>query len=74
MGMTVDEALPTVEQYIDRACRQGMSQVRLVHGIGRGRLRDAIAEALRHHPLVSRFHVSESGGKITIVELERCEA
>ena len=74
MGMTVDEALPAVEQYIDRACRHGMSQVRLVHGIGRGRLRDAIAEVLRHHPLVCRFHVDESGGRITIVELERCEA
>lgn len=74
MGMTVDEAMPAVEQYIDRACRHGMSQVRLVHGSGRGRLRDAVAEVLRHHPLVSRFHAGDGGGRMTIVELERCEA
>jgi DNA mismatch repair protein MutS2 len=74
MGMTVDEALPAVEQHIDRACRCGMSQVRLVHGIGRGRLRDAIAEVLRHHPLVIRFHPGDGEGRMTIVELERCEA
>jgi DNA mismatch repair protein MutS2 len=70
MGTTVDEALPAVEQYLDRASLQGISRVRIVHGIGSGRLREAIREFLQHHPLVRGFHAGDVGGSTTIVELE----
>ncbi len=70
LGSTVDEALPLVEQYLDQAAVQGMPRVRLIHGIGSGRLRDAITELLRRHPLVRRFHAGDVGGGTTIVELE----
>jgi DNA mismatch repair protein MutS2 len=66
----VDDALPAVEQYLDRATVQGIPRVRIIHGIGSGRLRDAIADFLRHHPLVHRFHAGDTGGGTTIVELE----
>ena len=70
LGSTVDDALPAVEQYLDRATVQGIPRVRIIHGIGSGRLRDAIADFLRHHPLVHRFHAGDTGGGTTIVELE----
>jgi DNA mismatch repair protein MutS2 len=70
MGSTVDEALPAVEQYLDRANLQGISRVRIVHGIGSGRLREAIREFLQHHPLVRGFQAGDVGGGTTIVELE----
>jgi DNA mismatch repair protein MutS2 len=70
LGSTVDDALPAVEQYLDRATVQGIPRVRIIHGIGSGRLREAIADFLQHHPLVHRFHAGDAGGGTTIVELE----
>jgi DNA mismatch repair protein MutS2 len=70
LGSTVDDALPAVEQYLDRATVQGIPRVRIVHGIGSGRLRDAIADFLRHHPLVHRFYAGDVSGGTTLVELE----
>ncbi|MDH3598972.1 MAG: Smr/MutS family protein, partial [Candidatus Tectomicrobia bacterium] len=70
LGSTVDDALPAVEQYLDRATVQGIPRVRIIHGIGSGRLRDAIADFLQHHPLVHRFYSGDTGGGTTIVELE----
>jgi DNA mismatch repair protein MutS2 len=67
----VEEALPAVEKYLDQAFMQGMPRLRIVHGVGSGRLREAITELLAHHPLVHRFQAGDSGGGITIVELER---
>ncbi len=70
LGSTVDEALPAVEQYLDRAAVQGISRIRIVHGVGRGRLRNAIADLLQHHASVQRFHADEASGGTTIVELK----
>ena len=70
LGATVDEALPAVEKYLDRAFTEGLARVSIVHGIGSGRLRQAITELLEHHPLVRRFQAGDAGGGTTIVELE----
>jgi len=70
LGATVDEALPAVEQYLERALGRGMSRVRIIHGIGTGRLRDAITDLLRRHPQVRQFQAGDVGGGSTVVELE----
>lgn len=70
LGLTVDEALPAVDRYLDQAVAQGMPRVRLIHGVGSGRLREAIVELLHHHPLARRFHAGDVSGGSTIVELE----
>jgi DNA mismatch repair protein MutS2 len=70
LGATVDEALPAVEQYLERALGRGMSRVRIIHGIGTGRLREAITELLRRHPQVRTFQAGDAGGGSTVVELE----
>jgi DNA mismatch repair protein MutS2 len=70
LGATIDEALPTVEKYLDRAFTEGVPRVHIVHGVGSGRLRQAIIGLLEHHPLVRRFQAGDAGGGTTIVELE----
>jgi DNA mismatch repair protein MutS2 len=70
LGATVDEALPAVEKYLDQAFTAGLPRVHIVHGVGSGRLRQAITALLEHHPLVRRFQAGDAGGGTTIVELE----
>ncbi len=70
LGTTVDEALPAVEKHLDRAFTEGLSRVHIIHGVGSGRLRQAITALLEHHPLVRRFQAGDAGGGTTIVELE----
>jgi DNA mismatch repair protein MutS2 len=71
LGYTVEEALPVVEKYLDQAFTQGVPRLRIVHGVGSGRLRDAITDLLSRHPLVRRFQAGDIGGGTTTVELER---
>ena len=58
-GMRVDEALFRVEEFLDKAVRDGMSSVRIVHGKGTGALRQAVRELLSGHPL-ARSHAPEA--------------
>jgi DNA mismatch repair protein MutS2 len=52
IGLRVDEALSTLEPFINHAAAAGLSEVRIIHGVGTGRLRDAVREELERHPLV----------------------
>jgi DNA mismatch repair protein MutS2 len=52
IGLRVDEALSTLEAFISHAAATGLREVRIIHGIGTGRLRDAVREELGRHPLV----------------------
>ncbi len=58
-GMRVEEALFRVEEFLDKAVRDGMSSVRIVHGKGTGVLRQAVRELLSGHPL-ARSHAPEA--------------
>lgn len=42
-------------QFLDKAIRLGIPRVFIIHGVGEGKLRDAIADSLRRHPDVHRF-------------------
>ena len=70
--MTVDEALPLIDQHLDAAFRAGLAQVRVIHGKGTGTLRRAVRDMLSQHPLVLS-HASapphEGGDGVTVVEL-----
>jgi DNA mismatch repair protein MutS2 len=67
----VDQAVPELEKYLDHAFMQGVSRVRIIHGVGSGRLREAITKVLAEHPLVHRFEGGGARGGMTVVELER---
>ncbi len=71
-GQTLDEALPTIDQFLDRAYRAGLRRLEVVHGKGTGTLRQAVRDMLRTHPLVSTFEggAREEGGEgVTIVHM-----
>ena len=60
-GMEVDEALGTLDQALDRAVLGGMSELRIVHGIGRGILRAVVERHLRGHPQVASQRMGGAG-------------
>jgi DNA mismatch repair protein MutS2 len=71
-GQTVDEAMPTVEQYLDEAFRAGLPWTRIVHGKGTGTLRRQVRDMLAKHPLVKSYEQArpEEGGEgVTIAYL-----
>jgi DNA mismatch repair protein MutS2 len=51
-GRRADDAVATVDTFVDDAFRAGAPFVRIIHGKGTGALRLAIRDHLRHHPLV----------------------
>jgi len=69
VGLTVEEALPVLDKFIDDAILGKLEKVDIIHGIGTGRLREAIGEHLKHHRNVKRFgpkDIMRSG--VTVVE------
>jgi len=71
-GLTVDEALPAVDEYINQAAIAGLPWVRIVHGKGSGALRKAIRDTLKGHPLVKQYASAgdnEGGDGATVVTL-----
>jgi arsenate reductase len=58
------EVASVVSEYIDEAARAGFHQVRLIHGKGKGALRQTVAALLSGHPRVDSFTVAppEAGG------------
>jgi DNA mismatch repair protein MutS2 len=71
-GQTVDEALPAVDQYLDRAYRASLPWVRIIHGRGTGTLRRQVREMLHKHPLVRSYETGkpeEGGDGVTVAHL-----
>jgi DNA mismatch repair protein MutS2 len=72
IGLTVEDALPKVDKFIDQALLHGLEKVQIIHGVGSGRLRDAIGRYLNGHRAVKSLSSGETmkGGRgMTIVEL-----
>lgn len=73
LGMTVEEALYEVENFIDRAVMDNLEQVKIIHGVGTGKLRAAISQRLKSHKNVKEFRLGKYGeGEtgVTIVTLK----
>ncbi|REJ99559.1 MAG: hypothetical protein DWQ36_24810 [Acidobacteria bacterium] len=51
IGQRVEPALERLDEYLDRALLAGHDSVRVVHGHGSGRLREAVRRHLAQHPL-----------------------
>jgi DNA mismatch repair protein MutS2 len=72
IGKRVDEALDELDKYLDSATLAGHGQVRVIHGHGTGRLRDAVREFLRSHVHVREIRAgrpNEGGNGATVVRL-----
>ena len=69
----VEEGLLSVDRFLDGASMTGVHQVTIIHGKVSGRLRAAVQDHLRHHPLVKSFRLGAYGegeAGVTIVELK----
>ena len=60
IGMRVEAALMELEPFINHAAAAGQREVRIIHGVGSGRLRDAVREELGRHPLVASVRPGEA--------------
>jgi DNA mismatch repair protein MutS2 len=72
IGQRVDDALDESDKFLDRALLEGKQAVRIIHGFGTGRLRQAIREHLRKHPAVASWRPgeeNEGGDGATIATL-----
>jgi DNA mismatch repair protein MutS2 len=73
VGQTVDQAIDRIEKFLDESLLTEQRTIRLIHGFGTGRLKEAVFEFLHNHPLVTRVRTAspeEGGGGVTIAELK----
>ncbi len=73
LGLTVGEAIPEVEAFLDRAVLANFEEVRIVHGMGTGKLRAGIHAHLKTNPVVAEFRLGKYGEGdtgVTIVKLK----
>jgi DNA mismatch repair protein MutS2 len=71
-GLRAEETLIRLEEFLDKAVRDGLSSIRVIHGRGTGVLRQVVREHVARHPLVKSFEaeVRERGGDgATAIEL-----
>ena len=61
IGMTVDEALPVLDKYLDDAYLSHLNQVRVVHGRGTGALKAGVHKHLKKLKYVKDFRLGEFG-------------
>ncbi|MFI3206529.1 MAG: Smr/MutS family protein [Clostridia bacterium] len=72
-GMTCDEGIMELDSYLDRAVRQNLNQVTIIHGKGTGVLRTAVQTHLKRHPNIRTYRFGNFGeGEmgVTIAELK----
>jgi DNA mismatch repair protein MutS2 len=69
VGLRVDEALPLVDRLIDQAMLHGAGHVDIIHGVGTGRLKQAVWEHLKRHRAVKSLQADANPG-VTVVDLK----
>jgi len=72
--LTIEEALPVLEKYLDDAYLLGVSPVYIIHGKGKGILRDEVKKMLDKVPYIKSFRpgdAREGGIGITVAYLKK---
>ena len=72
-GMMLEEAIASVDQYLNEAVMAGLGEVQIIHGKGTGVLRSGIQQHLRRHMLVKEFRLGvygEGESGVTVVTLK----
>ena len=72
-GNTVDEAVESIDKFLDDASMTGLGEITIIHGKGTGALRSGIHQFLRKHPHVKAFRLGKYGegeSGVTVVELK----
>jgi DNA mismatch repair protein MutS2 len=72
-GQTTEEAFESLELFISRCLERNIDKVRIMHGIGTGRLRTFVQDYLRRHDhvrKVSQAEPADGGYGVTIATLK----
>ncbi|HEX2697693.1 MAG TPA: endonuclease MutS2 [Anaerolineales bacterium] len=71
-GKLVEDGLDELDKYLEKAYSAGLPFVRVVHGKGTGKMREAVRAALKDSPYVKSFEEArenEGGAGVTIAKL-----
>ena len=71
-GMSADEAIATLDVFLDNAMMANLASVRIIHGKGTGVLRKAVQDELKRNRCVKRYRLGvygEGEDGVTIAEL-----
>lgn len=72
-GLSLDEALMDVDNYLDMAVMNGLNEVSIIHGKGTGTLRSGIQKHLKQLPAVKSYRLGvygEGEDGVTVVTLK----
>ncbi len=72
LGLTFDEAMPLIDEFLDDAALAGLHSLRIVHGKGTGALRSKIRDYLRKKKGIVSIDtpgLSEGGSGVTVVRI-----
>lgn len=70
IGYHIDEAIETLIAFLDTAYGHSLKKVKVIHGFGTGKLKEAIRNYLAKSPYVSSFSdalANDGGGGATII-------
>jgi len=73
-GKLVEDGLDELERYLERAYSSGLLFVRIVHGKGTGKMREAVRNALKGSPYVSSYEEpkdGEGGAGVTVAKMAK---
>lgn len=71
--LTVEEAILKLDKYLDDVSLTTLEKVKIIHGKGTGKLREAVHNYLKNHPVVESFRTAEiyeGGSGVTVVKLK----
>ena len=71
-GLSIEEALRILDKWLDQALLAGHRYLRIIHGKGKGLLRQEIHQYLKKQEIVKKIivnHTLPGGSGVTIVEL-----
>lgn len=72
-GMTTDEALDTLDKFIDSMVMMNIEEATVIHGKGTGALRKAVQSHLKGHPQVKEYRLGTFGegeDGVTIIKIK----
>jgi len=73
-GKLVEDGLDELERYLERAYSSGLLFVRIVHGKGTGKMREAVRNALKSSSYVASFEEpkdGEGGAGVTVAKMAK---
>ncbi len=72
LGLTFDEAMPLIDEFLDNAQLGGIGTLRIVHGKGTGALRSKVRDYLSRKKMVKSIETPppfEGGNGVTVVKI-----